>query len=122
MRAKTQRKPPPPPTTRRTSTGTNGAARRPATTRPTATTFRPSGRSARSTRRPASGIPTGSKNIKWVAQLGSQSYGNPVVADGHVYIGTNNGGGWLKRYPGDKVDLGVLLCFDVKDGKFLWQH
>ena len=66
--------------------------------------------------------PTGSKNIMWVAQLGSRSYGNPVVAGGHVYVGTNNGGGWLKRYPGDKVDLGVLLCFDIKDGKFLWQH
>jgi outer membrane protein assembly factor BamB len=66
--------------------------------------------------------PTGSKNILWVAQLGSRSYGGPVVAGGHVYVGTNNAGGWLKRYPGDKVDLGVLLCFDIKDGKFLWQH
>ena len=27
------------------------------------------------------------KNVKWVAQLGSQSYGNPVVADGQVYVG-----------------------------------
>jgi outer membrane protein assembly factor BamB len=66
--------------------------------------------------------PTGSKNIRWVAQLGSRSYGGPVVAGGHAYVGTNNAGGWLKRYPGDKVDLGVLLCFDIKDGKFLWQH
>src|SRR3954470_24736249 len=24
------------------------------------------------------------KNVKWVAQLGSQTYGNAVVADGHV--------------------------------------
>jgi len=24
------------------------------------------------------------------AQLGSQSYGNPVVAGGQVYVGTNN--------------------------------
>ena len=54
-------------------------------------------------------------------RLGSQTYGNPVVADGKVYVGTNNSGGWLKRYPAD-VDLGCLLCFDVKDGKFLWQH
>ena len=30
------------------------------------------------------------KNVKWVARLGSQSYGNPVVADGRVYVGTNN--------------------------------
>ena len=41
------------------------------------------------------GIPTTwdvktKKNVKWVAQLGSQSYGNPVVAGGQVYVGTNN--------------------------------
>jgi len=62
-----------------------------------------------------------SKNIKWVARLGSQSYGNSVAANGHVYVGTNNGAAYLKRYPAT-VDLGVLLCFDEKDGKFLWQH
>jgi outer membrane protein assembly factor BamB len=61
------------------------------------------------------------KNIKWVARLGSQSYGNPVIANGHVYVGSNNGAGYLKRYP-DQIDLGVLLCFDEADGKFLWQH
>src|SRR4051812_47577214 len=65
--------------------------------------------------------PEKSKNIKWVSRLGSQTYGNTVIAGGHAYIGTNNSGGWLKRYPADH-DLGVLLCFDIKDGKFLWQH
>lgn len=65
--------------------------------------------------------PEGARNIKWVGKLGSQSYGNPVVADGKIFVGTNNSGGWLKRYP-SSVDLGVLLAFDVKDGKFLWQH
>src|SRR5262245_13686359 len=30
------------------------------------------------------------KNVKWVASLGSQSYGNVVVAGGQVYVGTNN--------------------------------
>jgi outer membrane protein assembly factor BamB len=65
------------------------------------------------------------KNIKWVARLGSQTYGNPVVIGGKIFVGTNNGGGWLKRYPGsgpEAVDLGCLVAFDVKDGKFLWQH
>jgi outer membrane protein assembly factor BamB len=61
------------------------------------------------------------KNVKWVARLGSQTYGNPVVSNGKVYVGTNNSGGWLKRYPADQ-DLGCLLCFNIKDGKFLWQH
>ncbi|MEX2138142.1 MAG: PQQ-binding-like beta-propeller repeat protein [Pirellulales bacterium] len=60
------------------------------------------------------------KNIKWGAKLGSETYGNAVVANGKVFIGTNNGAEYLKRYPAD-VDLGVLLCFDEKDGKFLWQ-
>ena len=32
------------------------------------------------------------KNLKWVADLGSQSYGNPVVAGGLVLVGTNNEG------------------------------
>lgn len=62
-----------------------------------------------------------SPNVKWVVPIGSQSYGNPVVANGKVYIGTNNGHGWLERYPAN-VDLGCLLAFNQADGKFLWQH
>jgi len=74
----------------------------------------------------ATGIPVSwdietGENIKWSAALGSETYGNPVVANGHVYVGTNNGAGYLKRYP-SKVDLGVLLCFDAETGTFLWQH
>lgn len=61
-----------------------------------------------------------SENIKWVARLGSQSYGNPVIANGKVYVGTNNGAGYLKRYPA-AVDLGCLLAFNEADGAFLWQ-
>ena len=64
--------------------------------------------------------PETSTNIAWVAELGSQSYGNPVVAGGKAYVGTNNGKGWLKRYPA-ATDLGCLLAFDIKDGSFLWQ-
>ncbi|MGE4551284.1 MAG: PQQ-binding-like beta-propeller repeat protein, partial [Opitutales bacterium] len=30
------------------------------------------------------------KNVKWIAKLGSQAYGNVTVADGRVYVGTNN--------------------------------
>ncbi|MEX2174647.1 MAG: PQQ-binding-like beta-propeller repeat protein [Pirellulaceae bacterium] len=61
------------------------------------------------------------QNIKWYASLGSQTYGNTVVASEKVFVGTNNSGGYLKRYPGD-IDLGVLLCFNEADGKFIWQH
>ncbi len=61
------------------------------------------------------------KNIKWTAKLGSQTYGNPVVANGKVFVGTNNGAGYVKRFP-PSVDLGCLLCFDAHTGRFLWQH
>jgi len=65
--------------------------------------------------------PSKAKNIKWVGTLGSQTFGNAVVASGKVFVGTNNSNGYLKRYPGD-IDLGVLVCFNEADGKFLWQH
>jgi outer membrane protein assembly factor BamB len=60
-------------------------------------------------------------NIKWMAKLGSQTFGTPVIANGKVFVGTNNSAGYLKRYP-SRVDLGVMLCFDEASGKFLWQH
>jgi outer membrane protein assembly factor BamB/predicted RNA methylase len=60
------------------------------------------------------------KNVKWAAKLGTQTYGTPVVAGGQVYVGTNNGAGYLPRYPSN-IDLGCLLCFRESDGEFLWQ-
>src|SRR6186713_2610649 len=59
------------------------------------------------------------KNVKWVADLGSQSYGNPTVADGTVFVGTNNE---LLRDPKQGGDRGVLMAFRESDGEFLWQH
>jgi outer membrane protein assembly factor BamB len=64
--------------------------------------------------------PETAENIKWVANLGSQTYGNAVVADNRVFVGTNNSAGWLARYP-RRVDLGCLLAFDNRNGDFLWQ-
>ncbi len=58
-------------------------------------------------------------NIKWVATLGSQSYGNPVVAGGRVFVGTNNEALKNPKEPGDR---GVLMAFKESDGEFLWQH
>jgi outer membrane protein assembly factor BamB len=58
------------------------------------------------------------KNVRWVAKLGSQSYGTPVVAGGRVYVGTNNE---APRDPAQTGDRGVLMCFDEKTGEFLWQ-
>ena len=72
---------------------------------------------------PMKGIPTTwdvktKKNIKWMVELGSQSYGNPVVAGGQVYVGTNNE---AARDPAVKGDKGVLMAFRESDGQFLWQ-
>ena len=69
------------------------------------------------------GLPTSwdiktKKNIKWVAELGSQAYGNPVVANGVVLVGTNNE---AMQDPAIKGDKGVLMAFKESDGTFLWQ-
>lgn len=58
------------------------------------------------------------KNIKWKAALGSQTYGNAVVVKGKIFVGTNNG---AKYRPNIKGDKGVILCFEEKTGKVLWQ-
>ncbi len=58
------------------------------------------------------------KSIKWKVQIGSTSYGNPVVADGKIFLGTNNENPKNPEITGDK---GVLMCFRESDGKFLWQ-
>lgn len=58
-------------------------------------------------------------NVKWMATLGSQTYGNPVVAAGKVFVGTNNEG---LRNPKEGGDRGVLMAFRESDGQFLWQQ
>jgi outer membrane protein assembly factor BamB len=69
------------------------------------------------------GLPTSwdvktGKNVKWVAELGSQSYGNPTVGDGVVLIGTNNE---AMRDPKQAGDRGVLMAFNEETGEFMWQ-
>ena len=70
------------------------------------------------------GLPTSwdvdtGENVVWVAELGSQSYGNPVVAEGVVLVGTNNE---RLRDPVQDGDRGVLMAFDEATGEFLWQQ
>jgi outer membrane protein assembly factor BamB len=57
-------------------------------------------------------------NVKWVAELGSQTYGNISVAGGFVFVGTNNEG---KRDPKVVGDKGILMAFRESDGAFMWQ-
>jgi outer membrane protein assembly factor BamB len=71
----------------------------------------------------ATGLPTTwdvktGKNVKWVADLGSQSYGNPTIGGGVVLVGTNNEAVRDPKQPGDR---GVLMAFDEATGEFLWQ-
>jgi outer membrane protein assembly factor BamB len=71
----------------------------------------------------ATGLPTDwdvktGKNIKWVASLGSQSYGNPVVSGGVVLLGTNNES---MRDPKQGGDRGVVMAFREATGEFMWQ-
>ena len=58
------------------------------------------------------------KNVKWVATLGSQTYGNVVVSGGMVFVGTNNEGLRDPKITGDK---GVVMAFRESDGAFMWQ-
>ncbi len=57
-------------------------------------------------------------NVRWSAALGSQTYAGPVVADGRVYVGTNN---QAERNPKLKGDRGNVMAFDAGSGEFLWQ-
>src|SRR5215207_5247594 len=67
---------------------------------------------------PAEFDPASNRNIKWVAALGTETHSTPVIAGGRVYIGTNNE---VPRDPKHSGDRGVLMCFDEKDGRLLWQ-
>ena len=62
--------------------------------------------------------PKTGKNIKWTAQLGTETHSTPIVAGGRIYVGTNNG---APRDPKHEGDRGVLMCFEEKTGNLLWQ-
>lgn len=68
--------------------------------------------------------------VKWKQQLGSRAYGGPIVSGGKIFVGTNNEVPRNKRDrgkatddnpDGPPLDKGVVMCFDEKSGKFLWQ-
>lgn len=64
------------------------------------------------------------KNIKWIAKLGSHCYGGPIVADGKVFVGTDNSGLRDKKLvdkKGDPLKAAILMAFRESDGEYLWQ-
>ncbi len=58
------------------------------------------------------------ENVLWTASLGGGSYGSPTVAQGRVFVGSNNSEPRDPRHQGDR---GTLLCLDEKDGSLHWQ-
>ena len=58
-------------------------------------------------------------NVKWTAPLGNQTYGNPTVAGGRVFVGANDAK--LKDPRLQKTGGGLLLCFDEATGALLWR-
>lgn len=58
------------------------------------------------------------KNVRWSQAIGNRGYGSPVIAGGRVFVSTNNK---QPRDPNVKGAKAVVMCFDEKTGKFLWQ-
>ena len=61
---------------------------------------------------------TTGRNIVWNVELGSQTFGRPVVAGNAVYVGTDNARPMNAAY---QEECGVLMAFRATDGEFLWQ-
>lgn len=59
-------------------------------------------------------------DLRWSIELGTQTYGNPIIAEGRVLIGTNNAAGFRASHPG-REDRGVLVCVNAETGVFEWQ-
>ena len=72
-------------------------------------------------KRPSGGgiDPATTQNVRWTVRLGSHTYGSPTVADGKVYVGTNDA---AVRDPRFKTSKGGLLkCLDERTGELVWQ-
>jgi outer membrane protein assembly factor BamB len=58
-------------------------------------------------------------NIKWISQLGGKTYSSPVIADGRLYIGTNDDILDDDRF--EQTQGGLLRCLNAEDGSLIWQ-
>jgi outer membrane protein assembly factor BamB len=65
-------------------------------------------------------LPGTTENVRWVVKLGTFICGNPTVAGGRVFVGTDDatlqGDKRLKRTKG-----GMVWCLDEKTGRTLWR-
>ncbi len=72
-------------------------------------------------KRPGGGIDMATtENVRWVGRLGASAYGNPTVAGGRVFFGTDD----LTVGEDDRFTStrgGLVKCFDEATGDLLWQ-
>ncbi len=59
------------------------------------------------------------RNVKWAITLGSQTYGNPVISNGKLIVGTNDA--MLKDRRFARTRGSVVLCCEAKTGRRLWK-
>lgn len=62
--------------------------------------------------------PQSMKKVKWVSKIGSQAFGNTVVSQGKVLLGTNNESPRDPKYKGDRS---VFYCLDEATGELVWE-
>ena len=60
-----------------------------------------------------------SRNVRWVARLGSQTYSSPAVAGGKLFIGTNDFDLDDPRF--HSTGGGQVLALDMASGRLLWR-
>ena len=68
---------------------------------------------------PPADAPPINGTVRWEVRLGSQTYGNPTVAGGRVFVGTNDASlsdPRLRRSGG-----GLLMCIEEATGRLLWR-
>jgi outer membrane protein assembly factor BamB len=67
-------------------------------------------------------------NLLWQVDLGTRAYGQAVIANGYILVGTNNERprntrDQIRNQDGEieSIDKGILICFEAETGKFAWQ-
>lgn len=65
-------------------------------------------------------LPETTEHVRWAVRLGSYVYGNPTVADGRVFVGTDDTS--LRGDPRlQPTKGGMVHCLDERTGRVLWR-
>ena len=59
------------------------------------------------------------RNVRWRVPIGAHIYGNPTVAGGKVFVGTDGSGVTAGRFPARPG--GRVLCLDEETGRLVWE-